>query len=119
MGMNWSVRAVELLLYCLAPSTVRSYDKIISKLEIFFDYASITFPPVHSSTIANFLCETSQSSDRPLSSLQTASVALGHTCMFKGFGMENIPELPEIHLLNKGLVKSGTRAPMARSSYAY
>ena len=113
MGMNWSSRAVERFLYCLAPSTVRSYDKIISKFAIFCDSASITFSPVHSSRIVNFLCEISQSLDRPLSSLQTVWAALRH--IYKGFGKENIGDLLEIHSLVKGLVESGTHAPMACS----
>jgi len=109
----WSSAAVERLVYCLAPSTMHSYNRLVNRFHTFCQNQDIDFPPSSTGAVADFLCKVANGSERPNSVLRTASAAIGH--VYKGHGIANVVERPEIQLLITGLVKSGTAIPMKRS----
>lgn len=90
-----------------------SYDKMIKKFSSYCSSGNLNFPPARTGAIAEFLCDVAKGSQRPNSVLRTASAAIGH--VYKGYGLANMVEEPEIQLLITGLVKSGTAAPMQKS----
>ena len=64
--------------------------------------------------MAEFLCELAAASEKPRSHIKVAVAALSN--MYKAMNMDIITDDPDIRTLITGLVKGGTREPMARTS---
>jgi hypothetical protein len=75
---GWSDISMARLTYCLAPSTMQSYNKAINRFNIFCRLHKLVFPQPSTGPVADFLCEIALSSERPKSVLRTASAAIGH-----------------------------------------
>jgi hypothetical protein len=111
---GWSERAIEQSMCALADSTKQSYDNVLLKCELFCKGRGVEFPPNRTNILADFLCELSDSSNRPSSLLHTASAALSH--VYSSLYMEDITKDVKISRLMSALVKSGTVMPMKKSS---
>ena len=110
---QWTSRASQQVAYCLAPSTVATYNTVLKKLQEFCDLQKTHFPPEHSKDIAQFLCEISDKSRAPRSQIKVAMAALSH--VYKCYGLFNLLNNYHIQKLVDALVKSGTQTPMLRS----
>lgn len=114
LDKGWSVKSASRFQFCLAKVTLRSYNNVIEKLALYCDEQQLTFLPTSNTVIADFQWETADRTVRLNAILRTSIGALGHLYMVKG--MPNVMYCPEIKLLVTGLVKSGTLAPIKRSS---
>ena len=74
-GRGWSETSANRLQFCLARSTIASYNKVILRYEGFCKSQNCAFPPESTAILADFLCETAASSSRPNSVLRTALAA--------------------------------------------
>lgn len=90
------------------------YDRLINKFKCFCDKIGTDFPPSSPSVVAAFLCDITDSSDRPRSQLASVSASLG--CLYDGLGLPNIMADADIRKLVVALVKSGTSQPRQRSA---
>jgi hypothetical protein len=86
---------------------------MLKKLYVFCEFNKISYPPVQSKDIAQFLCELTDKSRAPRSQIKTAMAALTH--VYKSLGMFNVLQDYHLQQLVEALVKSGTSAPMQRS----
>lgn len=110
---SWSDRAAAQLAFSLAPSTLHSYNRVLTKLRDFCAEQGQDYPPLRTATVADFLCSLADASNRPRSVLHTAQAALGH--MYVGLRLPNVLRVPTLLRLVEALVKSGTALPMSPS----
>ena len=111
--LGWSNRAAYQATYCIAKSTLQTYNNYIGKFDLFCKEKQCEFSNnVELSVLADFLCELSDSSERPESVLGTATVAI--TFFYHSMGKDSSVHNLYIKRLIKGLIKTGTRKPMAR-----
>ncbi|KAL4239635.1 hypothetical protein ACF0H5_000444 [Mactra antiquata] len=110
---GWSLEVSDRFQFCIAPSTLRSYNHILEKLYDFCLSRSCPFPPVSNKDLADFLYLIACQSQRPHSELRTATAAFGH--IYKVQSLPNIADSYEIKMLICALVKSGTSRSMQRS----
>lgn len=114
MARGWSRTASDQLPMCLARSTRANYDRHIQS---FCDYCSArgtSFPPTDSAVLADFLVLKCSSSNRPHSLLRCITAAI--SALYEITEISNPVHDPLISRLSQAIIKSGTRAPMARSS---
>jgi len=97
-------------MFCLAPKTRYSYNKVLSIQEELCIVNKVPFPPSDTDVLADFLCLVSDMSSRPSAVLQTASATIGHT--YKGLQLTNTVDCPETRNLITGLIKSGSSIPI-------
>lgn len=112
--LGWSRAAREQLPLCLARSTHINYDRYISQFREFCRKRDLIFPPSDAAIVADFLVTQCGSSDRPHSALRCMSAAL--SALYEICEASNPLRDPLITRLSHAIVKSGTRAPIARSS---
>jgi hypothetical protein len=113
---GWSSRAAHQATYsALAASTTSSYDVYVRKLQQFCARNQFDFPPTVSGVLAEFFCELCDSSNKPRRVLNMASAAIKNFYKVRDLNCDLIFDA-DIDKLIKGLVKSGTTVPMARSS---
>ena len=110
---GWSADCIEKFQYCIAPSTLNSYNGALEKLYVFCKDKSCAFPPIDVRILAEFLATVAEKSARPRSVLNTTTAALGH--MYRALDLPNVIERYEIRMFITALVKSGTSVPMLRS----
>ena len=113
-SLGWSSAAREQLPLCLAASTQVNYDRYIGLFRDFCAERNSDFPPSDSALVADFLVEQCSSSERPHSMLRCISAALA--ALYEVSNLANPLQDPLLARLSQAIVKSGTRAPMARSS---
>ena len=112
--LGWSKRAASQSKHSLAQSTIKTYNNYINKYVEFCQSKNVDFSDENNSNVlADFLCNLSDRSDRPESSVKTCSAALN--CMFEAMGKGSPVNDPNIKRLVTGIIKSGTVAPMKRS----
>lgn len=107
------MRSAQQLVSAWAPSTISTYNAALTKVKVYCVKNNVPFLSIRPHVFADYLCVLSDSSDRPKASLNTTVAAM--TCFAQATGIAN-PVTPEINRLLVGLVKSGTRRPMQRSS---
>ena len=112
-SQGWSEKSIQAFLSNWASSTWCTYEKQIEKLYLFCLEADTEFPYISSSTLADFLCYVSESSNRPKSILSTALAAV--TSMCQALGIKD-PVTEDVSKLVSGLIKGKTFTPMVRSS---
>jgi hypothetical protein len=112
---GWSSCAAHQATYALAASTTASYDVYVRKLQQFCVRNNFVFPPTVSGVLAEFFCELCDSSNKPRGVLNMASAAIKNFYKVHDLNCDLIFDA-DIDKLIKGLVKSGTTVPMARSS---
>lgn len=111
---GWSVNAADRVIYSLAPSTIRTYEGCVRKLEKYCIENVLEFPPKGSNVIANFMCQYADKSDKPGSGLKVMYSALKF--FYNSLNFECSPLDENINRLITGLIKSGTTVPMSRST---
>ena len=110
---GWSMKCSQTFPFCIAPSTLQAYNKVLDKLEHFCADKKVSFPPREVRVLAEFLCSIAEQSQRPSSVLNVATAALGHV-----YRILELPDLPGSYAIRTfvcALVKSGTSVPMTRS----
>lgn len=112
--LGWSQAAREQFPLCLAPSTHMNYDRYICRFRDFCRKRDLRFPPSDAAVVADFLVTQCSMSDRPHSALRCMSAAL--SALYEMCEASNPLRDPLITRLSHAIVKSGTRAPIARSS---
>ena len=110
---GWPVACIDRFRYCIASSTLLSYNNALDKLRIFCQDKSVQFPPTEVNILVQFLAQVAERSDRPRSVLNTTTAALGH--VYRILRLPILTDNYEIRLFISALVKSGTTAPMLRS----
>ena len=113
-ALGWSPAAREQFPLCLAHSTHANYDRYICRFREFCRIRELIFPPVDGAVVADFLVGECSVSDRPHSTLRCMSAALA--ALYEVMGVANPLHDPLLVRLSQAIVKSGTRAPMTRSS---
>ena len=98
----------------LAGSTLQTYDRYIRDLFTFCSGRGVSFPPDDSAVMADFLVHRCGSSPRPHSTVRCVSAAV--SALYEAVGVANPVRDPFVARLLQGIVKSGTRAPLARSA---
>ena len=71
---------IEKCQFCIAPSTLNSYNGALEKLYVFCKDKSCPFPPIDVRILAEFLATVAEKSARPRSVLNNTTAALGHKC---------------------------------------
>ena len=110
---QWPNRATQQIAYCLAPSTVSSYNTMLKKLHKFCELNQVKFPPDQSNHMAQFLCELADKSQAPRSQVKVAMAAYTH--MYNSYGYFNVLNDYHLQRLVDALIKTGTYTPMQRS----
>ena len=110
---GWPPDCIEKFQFCIAPSTLNTYNGALEKLHAFCQDRGCHFPPSEVRILAEFLATVAEKSARPRSVLNTTTAALGH--VYRALDLPNISESYEIRMLITALVKSGTSVPMLRS----
>ena len=111
---GWSQAACERLPLCLADTTHRTYDRYIRDFFIFCNVRGVPFPPFDSAVIADYFLHKCSASDRPHSTVRCVSAAL--SALYETTERHNPAHDPFVSRLTQAIVKSGTRAPMARAA---
>lgn len=112
--LGWSLRAAKQSAYSIANSTIQTYNMYANRYIQFCKVREVDFSDnTNIPCIADFLCETADSSDRPESVLHTVSAALSF--LFEALGRASPMVHPEIKRLITALIKTGTVRPMKRS----
>ena len=108
---GWDDRARAQFKLFLAPSTLLTYDRYVSRFnELCVNRGVSVFDQP---TVIKFLCDLADASQRPRSVLNCASAALTH--LFTALGQDNPMHDPFVRNLITALVKSGTVAVRERS----
>ena len=110
---GWSADCIEKFPFCLAPSTLNSYNGALEKLYVFCKDKGCLFPPIDVRILTEFLAIVEEKLARPRSVLNTTTAALGH--MYRALDLPNVVASCEIRMFITALVKSGTSVPMLRS----
>ena len=97
----------------LAQSTRYTYNRLLLRCKTFCANKQIAFPPRETGLLAEFLCITSDESNRPSSVLHSTVAALGH--VYIALNIEDLTHDINIRRLITALVKSGTSVPRNRS----
>ena len=105
---GWSVSATNIIKNCLAPSTLRLYNRQISRLRDFCFLHNEQFPPTRASVIADYMCKVAELSNRPNAILSSALAAFNY--LYQVLDISN-PCDRNIHQLHRALVKSCTKLP--------
>ena len=111
---GWSQAACERLPLCLADTTHRNYDRYIRDFFNFCNVHGVPFPPFDSAVIADYFLHKCSTLDRPHSTVRCVSAAL--SALYETTGRHNPAQDPFVTRLTQAIVKSGTRAPMARAA---
>ena len=111
---GWSRAASNCLRLSLASSTLANYDRYIRDLFVFCDARGVPFPPRDTAAMADFFMHRCCSSARPHSTVRCVSAAV--SALYEALGMDNPARDPFIVRLLQSIVKSGTRAPLAKST---
>ena len=111
--LNWPQRAINQFPISLAQSTRYTYNRLLLRCKTFCENRQIVFPPRETGLLAEFLCNTSDESNRPSSVLHSTVAALGHVYM--ALNIEDITRDNNIRRLITALIKSGTALPRKRS----
>ena len=111
---GWSRAASNCLRLSLASSTLSNYDRYIRDLFVFCDARGLPFPPRDTAAMADFFMHRCCSSARPHSTVHCVSAAV--SALYEALGMDNPARDPFIVRLLQSIVKSGTRAPLAKST---
>lgn len=107
---SWSEDAQEVLPHCWAESTLRTYNRTVSKFAEFCSTQNVSFPPTDSCYIADFLLVLARQSTRPKSVLNNTTAALG--CLYDGIGdIPNPLHDRDIARFLTALTKTHTIAP--------
>ena len=115
-GTGWTDRSSRQISFHWAESTISAYDRQINKFASFCRKRIGVFPPADkdiSAVLADFLCVTADSSDRPESVLKVTSAAI--SCYYHGKGMKSPMDCIELRTLVSALIKSGTKRPAGRT----
>ena len=105
---GWSISATNVIKNCLAPSTLRLYNRQISRLRDFCFLHNEQFPPIKASVIADYMCKVAELSNRPNAILTTALAAFNY--LYQVLDIAS-PCDRNIHPLHRALVKSCTKLP--------
>lgn len=109
---GWSARAIRRM--CLASSTLPLYNGYLLQCFDFCDKNGVEFHNLDFARIVDFLCELADTSDRPKSKLNSALAAI-HLA-FDALELPSQIRNPFGSRFVDALVKSGTRAPMTKST---
>ena len=96
-----------------AQSTLSLYDRQVNDFYNFCSSQGLSFPPEDSASIASYMCNLADKSQRPQAVLKTTRVALQH--LYKALDLPSPLDSEELTLLQSALVKSGKTLPMSRS----
>ena len=109
---QWPERACIQFKYCLAPSTINTYNKYISDFTTMCYECStdVSDEP----TLIKYLCHIADNSERPKSALNCARAALSH--MFIGLKCQNPLNTFWINHFITALIKSGTKNVRPKSN---
>ena len=105
---GWSLTATNVIKNCLAPSTLRLYNRQISRLRDFCCLHNEHFPPIKASVIADYMCKVAELSNRPNAILTSVLAAFNY--LYQVLDIAN-PCDNNIHQLHRALVKSCTKLP--------
>ena len=105
---GWSVSATNIIKNCLAPSTLRLYNRQINRLRDFCYLHNEQFPPIKASVIADYMCKVADLSNRPNAILTSALAAFNY--LYRVLDIAN-PCDNNIYQLHTALVKSCTKLP--------
>ena len=94
-------------------STFDSYNRALAKLYSYCVSMGITFPPSSPADMASYIAFLAGGSQRPQSVINTASSAV--KCYQKALGDPTVVD-DDVHMLIRGCVKTGSSAPMRRST---
>ena len=108
---GWSDKSKCRFIAIWAPSTLSTYNRVLSKFEQFCDQHGMKFPNVKENELVDYLCYLAANSDRPKSTLNTTAAI---TCFCEATGMPNLIS-QDLSKLIVGLIKSSTSQPMRRS----
>ncbi|KAJ8019577.1 hypothetical protein HOLleu_41226 [Holothuria leucospilota] len=111
---GWSRRASAQMPLCLAPSTLRAYNRVIGNFAVFCNKLNVSFPAKNTGVLAAFLCSLADASQAPRAQLKITCAALGH--VYKSYGVYNVINDEHIQLLITALIKSATNKPMSKSN---
>lgn len=114
LAQGYSSRAAIQTTLCLADSTWDLYNRMLKKFLTFCAKNSINVISIKQHDVAEFLCETADSSERPSSLLRSSCAALSH--FFNIRDLPNYVQDSNIKYLCDGLVKSGTVAVRKKSN---
>jgi len=81
-AIEWDLETRALLEHSLRPSTLRSYDSILSRFRRFCTQYEYSFFPTSTAAVAHFFRDIAKDSERPGPTLITASAAIAG--MYKG-----------------------------------
>ena len=111
-AQGWSERSNSRFIAIWAPSTLHTYNKALSKFELFCVDHGFDFPNVKEHQVAEYLCYVASNSDRSKSVLNTTAAAI--TCFCEASGIKNFIT-QDLSKLMIGLIKSSTTRPLQRS----
>jgi len=106
---DWDVDTRATLEHALRPSTVRSYDGILTRFKTFCFQHQYEFCPAKTSTIAHFLKTISEAAERPGPLLISACAAIAS--IHKGVNIIDPTKDQMLILLKRALVNSSTKRP--------
>ena len=109
---RWPERACLQYKFCLAASTMSTYNRYITKFHELCRNQQVKV--FDEPTLVLFLCDIADGSDRPKSALNCARAALSH--MFLAYGLSNPLSDPWVCHLITALIKSGTSEARTRSN---
>ena len=110
---NWSEEAIDRFVLNWSPTTLESYSRCVRKYVGFTLNNGLDPQFLPSSLVAEFFVKVAVNSDRPKSILDVNSAAL--TCYFAALDQPS-PVDQDVRKLINGIVKSGTKEVMKRSS---
>jgi hypothetical protein len=110
---GWTEKSADCVSFGYAKSTISSYNVYINRYREFCVKAKVEFPCQLPSVIADFLIHVASKSLKPRGVLNMAVSAL--KAYFRSLDLSVTVFSNEIDLLVKGLVKSGTSVPAART----
>jgi len=108
-AIEWDLETRALLEHSLRPSTLRSYDSILSRFRRFCTQHEYTYFPTSTAAIAHFLRDIAKDLERPGPTLITASAATAG--MYKGSPHQDPTKSDLLTMLKQALVNTGTKRP--------
>jgi len=108
-AIEWDVETRALLEHSLRPSTLKSYDGILSRFKRFCTQHQYNYFPTSTAAVAHFLRDIVKDTERPGPTLITASAAIAG--MYKGSTHADPPKNQLLSMLRQALVNTGTKRP--------
>ena len=108
-AIEWDLETRTLLEHSLRPSTLKSYDGVLTKFRTFCTTNSYDYFPTSTATVAHFFRELAQGTERPGPILISASAAIAG--MYKGSPHEDPTKSELLTMLKQALVNTGTKRP--------